>query len=243
MAVDSDERERLHEGAAVDEPRGAVLKTAGAVAFVWLRRCFRFRLRTVSLLILVIGAGLGWLALNDRAERDAAEAITSARGSVRFGEQRFETPLRGATQTSWWDWLPAGLRARLFRHAVVAVTGAGTSADAQLVHIRRLTRLEALVCQGAGLTDAGLRDLSELWEMKDLALNSPHITDRGLVHLAGLRELESLDITGARVTDAGLIHLKGLTNLKRLTLTHTKVTQSGVDELKRALPGCRCLRF
>jgi hypothetical protein len=221
----------------VDQSRGAGSFLAVRGVGAGLCRPLRFSLRTVLVFVLLAGGCLGWLSLKDRGEREAAQAITRAGGFVRFGEQRFETPRPVAPPTSWRARLLAGLRARLFRHAVAARTGPGAPADIQLVHIRRFARLEALVCQGAGLTDAGLRNLSDLWEVKDLDFESPNVTDAGLIHLAGLRELESLTITAAPVTDTGLIRLQGLRKLRTLTLWHTRVTKSGVDRLKRALPG------
>jgi hypothetical protein len=89
------------------------------------------------------------------------------------------------------------------------------------------------------VADADLIWLIGLSKLQGLDLSGTQITDEGLVHLKGLTELETLELTFTQVTDAGLVHLKGLTGLQTLFVGGTKVTDAGVAELKKSLPNCK----
>ncbi len=107
-------------------------------------------------------------------------------------------------------------------------------ADADLVHLKGLTGLQALHLQYTQVTDAGLVHLKGLTGLELLRLyGSTQITDAGLVHLKGLTGLTHLSLSFTQVTDAGLVHLKDLTGLKYLDLNNTQVTDAGVADLKR----------
>jgi Leucine-rich repeat (LRR) protein len=118
----------------------------------------------------------------------------------------------------------------------VSFDGRGVG-DEALVHVQKLTDLEALYMRRCKVTDAGLKKLAKLSKLKYLYLGNTPITDKGLVHLKGLRNLQALSLVGTKVTDKGLAHLKGLRSLKVLELTDTKVTDAGVAKLKKSLPG------
>ncbi len=48
----------------------------------------RFSVRGLMVLVLVIGAGLGWLVRSTRIQREAVAAIRDAGGSVKYGWER-----------------------------------------------------------------------------------------------------------------------------------------------------------
>ena len=56
---------------------------AGPVSRPW-RRFLRFSVRGLIVLVLVIGAGLGWLVRSARIQREAVAAIKKAGGSVNY---------------------------------------------------------------------------------------------------------------------------------------------------------------
>jgi Leucine-rich repeat (LRR) protein len=82
------------------------------------------------------------------------------------------------------------------------------------------------------VADADLIWLMGLSKLQGLDLSTTQITDEGLVHLKGLTELQTLELANTQVTDAGLVHLKGLTNLQRLNLSYTGITDEGLVHLK-----------
>jgi Leucine-rich repeat (LRR) protein len=111
--------------------------------------------------------------------------------------------------------------------------------DAELVHLKGLTKLESLSLNGTVITDAGLVHLKGLTNLQTLDLSGTAITDAGLVHLKGLTKLQTLNLYGTKITDAGLVHLKGMTKLQWLYLMDTKVTDAGVADLQKSLSNCK----
>jgi hypothetical protein len=95
---------------------------------------------------------------------------------------------------------------------------------------------------GTKVTDADLAHLKSLTKLEALDLSSTAITDAGLANLEGLADLDTLYLDGTRVTDAGLAHLRGLSKLQSLRVPRTGVTDAGVRELQRALPQLKVAR-
>jgi Leucine Rich repeat len=200
------------------------------------RRCLRLSVRGLIVLVLVVGAGLGWVVRSARIQRDAVAAITRGGGSViytRHGWNTEYTPFYGPGKT------PTGLVETIgvdyFRHVTSASLNRGptdTDGDATLAQVRHFNRLQALRIDGASVSDAGLaqvRDLTELWL---LFAGRTQITDAGLVNVKNLRELEALWLEQTQVTDAGLAHLKELRNLTGICLDGTRVSGAGLAHLE-----------
>ncbi len=108
----------------------------------------------------------------------------------------------------------------------------GKVTDAELEHVKRLTRLRELRLDGIPITDDGLKYLQEMTSLQRLDLPNTRITDNGLSYLRELKNLSALSIKGNRVTDAGLKHLQGLTNLEMLSLGPNQISDIGVKSLR-----------
>ncbi len=215
---------------------------AGPISRPW-RRFLRFSVRGLIVLVLVIGAGLGWVVRSARIQREAVAAIRNAGGVVFYD----------------WEWsngknIPGGeLWARgclvdrigvdYFGHVTFVRLTPGEADDAAILQVGRLTGLQVLyhdqssfdcVSTSSNLSDAGLTHLKGLTSLSELTLNlkDTHVTDAGLVFLKGLTNLSHLDLSGARITGTGLAHLKGLTRLNQVGLRHTHVTDAGLTHLK-----------
>ena len=152
------------------------------------------------------------------AEQKAIAAIKKLGGKVTFAERKPGKPVTGVDLS--------------FTKII----------DADLVHLKGLTKLQTLSLINTKVTDAGLVHLKGMTNLQRLDLTDTKVTDAGLVHLKGLTKLQYLDLEGTKVTDAGLVHLKGLTNLQTLILTDTKATDAGVKKLQAALPKCDIVR-
>ncbi len=106
-----------------------------------------------------------------------------------------------------------------------------------------LDRLESLSLTCLTLTDADLSHVKRLTRLRFLCISkaSPYITrdagnsltDAGLAALEPLRELEALSVDGygTRITTAGLVHLGRLTRLRSVRLG-----ESRVDSLDPLIP-------
>ena len=193
---------------------------AVAVSRPW-RRFLRFSVRGLILLVVVMGAGLGWMVRSARIQREAVEAIKSAKGTVRYDWEWNH----GHTIRHGKPWAPRWLIDRLGPDYFGEVTRVEfwygtTPAEETFVEVGRLTQLQSLIVV-------------------------PPVRDADLQHLEGLTSLSSLYLSntqGIQVTDAGLMHLKALTKLDELAIFSAKVTDAGANELKRALPKLKIQR-
>jgi hypothetical protein len=228
-------------------------------------RYLRLSLRGLIVLVLVIGAALGWIVRSARIQHNAVTAIRNAGGDVGYNWEWSN----GKVLPGGKPWAPSRLVDLIgvdyFGHVtVVALYPTATAApmvpvgrltglqrldafgssvsDAGLAHLKGLAELSALDLDGTQLTDAGLRHLKGLTSLTWLGLRETHVTDAGLVHLKGLTKLSVLTLGGTQVTDAGLTQLKGLKSLTRLGLRGTKVTDAGPKELSQALPSLTIIR-
>ena len=146
--------------------------------FRWLQ----FSLRTLMVLMLVLGAGFGWLAYKvnqAREQREAGEAITKLGGRVNY------EPASGGLSRTVVVWL-----GRLWGEALGGDVVSVDLADTQV-------------------TDVGLAYLRGLRQLRWLSLKHTSIADGGLRHLQGLMRLDHLDLRNTHVTDVGLEHLRG----------------------------------
>jgi internalin A len=207
------------------------------------RRFLRFSVRGMIVVVLVIGAGMGWLVHQAHVQRDAVAAIVRNRGGVLYDWE-------------WRDgnWIPDGKPrpppwlVDLFgidffgRVTEVWLTRSAAAPDAAMEQVARLTRLQRLEVDGSSVSDAGLAHMKGLTNLSDVQLRFTQVSDAGLVHLKLLTSLESLDLSGTQVTDAGLAHLKELTKLASLFLHDTQVTDAGMKKLQQTLPRLRIYR-
>ncbi len=229
------------------------------------RRYLRFSVRGLIALVLVIGAGMGWLVRSARIQRDAVAAIERAGGHVAY-----ELPLGNGqyirAYAPFWprlmvdalgiEYVGQIVRVRLPREAsdegmvhVARLSGpfelllsATEVTDAGLVHLDGLKNLTNLYLANTHVTDAGLVHLKGQSNLRLLVLSSSTISDAGLVHLKGLASLSDVNLSSTQVTDAGLVHLTRLTNLSVLALRGTQVTDGGARQLQRALPSLKIIR-
>ena len=160
----------------------------------------------VAFLVLVTVLLVVRAHLLRRRERAAAKHVEALGGKCRWKQEPPSWPFAQLAPL-------LGKRFAKGRKRLYYISLPPKVADADLVHLKGLTGLQALCVD-----------------------NTP-ITDAGLVHLKGLTGLKGLDLKYTQVTDAGLAHLKGLTGLGGISLSNTQVTDAGVAELKAALPG------
>jgi internalin A len=213
----------------------------------WRQR-LRLSVRGLIVLVLIVGAGLGWLVRSGRVQRDAVAAIQRAGGNIRYDWEEdgaaAAIPVGGRpfvpnVKPRWPKWLVDSLGVDYFGY-VVEVDLFDHGRDADLVHIARLSQLQTLILARSAVTDAGLAHLAGLNRLKGLYLGGTAVGDAGMAHLAGLTCLQGLGLDDTQVGDVGLAHLEGLTGLQQLILSSTKVTDAGLVHLKR-LNGLRIL--
>jgi hypothetical protein len=204
--------------------------SSGPVSRPW-QRFLRLSVRGLIVLVLVLGAGLGWLVRSARVQREAVAAVKSAGGSVVYDWAWSNGEFIPAGKPWAPQWLVNLVGVDFFGHVnYVAFWRPSTATDATLEPVGRLTQLEALYLPEARV-DAGLAHLKGLSNVKRLVLSGTQVADAGLVHLKGLTDLSELDLYATNVTDAGLVHLTGLNNLSLLGLAYTKVSDRELEHL------------
>jgi len=207
----------------------------------WRKLIPRMSVRSLMTLVLIIGAGMGWLVGSARVQREAVAAIRRAGGTVRYD---WEAPNGGAaaamggmvipvkrTKPPWPGWIVDRLGIDYFGN-VAEVDLFGCGSDAEVAHIGWLSRLEKLTLAQSAVTDAGLAHLRGMSRLRWLYLGGTRIGDAGLAHLESL-SLQGLGLDATLVGDAGLAHLEDVTSLKQLVLSSTRISDSGLLHLRR----------
>lgn len=184
------------------------------------RRWCQFSVRTLLLIVTLIGCGLGWLSMRIREARSREAAVAEIRGLGGYIVYEDELDAQGnylpcaAPELSGPAWLNALLGSEHFRN------------------------VNAIFLSGKPLNDDNLRQLATLTELRILWLDGTEISDAGLAHLGSLQRLAGLRLSESRISDAGLDQLRGLAQLKWLAVQHTQVTTAGVAKLQASLPEC-----
>ena len=184
-------------------------------------RWFRFRLRTLLIVVTVLAVPLGWVGW-------------------RLGEVRNEQATVNWIERMEWivdqSWFSGRVRRVSLDHKF----------DESLRPLAELKNLEGLSLgntQVSGLPPDNslyrprVSDLSPLAELKSLRaidLRMTYVSD--LSPLAELKSLRTLDLGKTRVSD--LSPLAELKNLKTLVLLGIQMSDEQVQELKQSLPNC-----
>jgi Leucine Rich repeat len=225
------------------------------------RKYLRFSMRSLLVLVLLIGGFMGWYVRSVRLQRSAVAAITSSGGTVEYDIQLSGASWPASSVSTWVSdrlgidyvgnvanvWLYGSVLetdahlasvSRLSRVERIGLTGSSVT-DVGLAHLSGMINLTRLDLSYTKITDAGLQHLEDSSNLSVLILNGTRITDSGLAHLKSLGRLSEIDLADTPVTDAGLTHLKGLHNLSVVNVTNTKVTAAGMNDLKQAHSGLR----
>jgi hypothetical protein len=126
------------------------------------RHLFRMSVRTLLILVLVLGGGLGWVFRLAHAQRDAAAVIKEASGYVRYDWELKD-------EKRWWpEWLAKIAGVDFFGHVVHADIASGES-NTVLAHVGHLRRLQQLSPSHTAVTDTGLTSLMDLNKLEYLS--------------------------------------------------------------------------
>jgi hypothetical protein len=163
----------------------------------WWRR-FRFSVRGLIVLVLVIGVWLSWAVRSARIQREAVAAIRRVGGGVTYNSQYLGGTSYDLGAKPWWcpRWLVKRVGIDYFDSVVQVVFANDTSrvTDDILPSISELDRLQWLALDARRITDAGLGELRNLTSLRRLSLATAAVGDSGSSHLRGLHRLEALDL-------------------------------------------------
>lgn len=208
------------------------------------RILFKISVRALMILVLLFGAGLGWivhLMHTAGSQRESAAAIRRAGGDVSYEADLRPDRTGKIARPPHVRWFASRIGIDYVSN-VVEVDLPRDLGDTELALASRFPRLERIWCCGShdALTDKGLAHLDGLTNLRELDLSDAAITDAGLIYLKHLDRLQELDLSYTEITDAGLIHLSDLTSLEKLDLRRTRISDAGIIHLKK-LNGLRML--
>ena len=201
------------------------------------------------IIVLVFGAGSGWLAhlaRQTQIQRSAVTVVTKVGGSVLYDWQIENGGIRVKPGTNivsnevprWPKWIVDRLGVDAFG-SVTDVSfrrppGRPTSAEMveALAHVGHLSRLKHLTLILTPVNDAGLAHLEGLSNLESLMLRGRNeVTDAGVAHLARMNSLKGLYLENSQISDEGLASVSKLTGLETLNLARTHVGDVGLARL------------
>jgi hypothetical protein len=184
------------------------------------RRLFRFSVRTLVFVVIVVGIGLGWIVHQAHLQRDTVAAIVRAGGAVRYNWEWTNGKAIMGGEPSAPSWLVEFLGVDYFGHVtIVGLYSPSRATYEALVQVGHLTQLQRLTLALSHVDDAALEHLGGLTELTYLDLQQTGVTDAGLANLKGLTNLQVLVLDSTRVSDLGLVHLGALRKLVHLQST------------------------
>lgn len=187
------------------------------------RHFFRFSLRGLLAVVLVIAVALGWTLHEIRKQRIAVAALRDAGFEVGFADSLSPSVLERLRKLIG-DKEP--------RNVIWAYGKGPQITDAEMSNLRDLDHLKVLKLIDTSVTDAGFACLDNLSNLSLLYLSRSNVSDVGLIHLRRHARLEYLDLSGTQTSDAGLAHVQELIQLKYLWLDGTRVTNDGLFRLR-----------
>lgn len=120
-------------------------------------------------------------------------------------------------------------------HPIVAVDFNNASVtDEDCRWLARQPQLrEVSICQGQGVTDAGLRHFRSHPSLALLILKRAVVTDEGLRALATVRNLQGLALLFVAINGEGLRSFSELPRFRELQLTSTNLNDAGLEQVAR----------
>ncbi len=204
------------------------------------------------LLVVLVGAGAGWVANKIRTRRQAIAAVRAAGGSVQFDYQKQvaytntqgRPVYRQEPSAPVWlrRWLGDELFQNIFRVSFIKSSKpASSEMPAIIAKFDRLEELDLGKYVGDGDAFRHLRGLSHL---DRLWVAGPGVTDAALAEIARVGTIQALWISKASATDGGFAQLAVLENLKFLQVSDcANLSDLGASRMIEGMPKLERLNF
>lgn len=189
----------------------------------WRRLPLRLSVRTLMVLVLLVGGGVGWIVQRARAQRQAVEAIERSHGFVIYGFAWLpRDPVNGDARPPDWatrfiDAIGPEYVCDVLEVDLSFFQRTNRDCNVLMIQVGQLHQVRNLNLYGCEfLTDAGLAHLRGLTNLEDLNLGDTHVSGSGLRYLSDMTKLRSLKLAGTALRDRDAVHLKRLTKLEIL---------------------------
>ena len=206
------------------------------------RRRIRFSLRTLFLLLIIVGIWLDHRVTRATKQRLAVAEIQNVAekyspASIEYTYQFDATGKPVPNQEPLWPlWLREATGEDFFVTAIGVSLDGTTASDSDLIHLKGIPHLKRLDLEWTSVTDHGMQSLAKYKALERLDLQETKVSDAGLRYVADLSRLRLLLLGSSspgnsQITDTGLAHLAKLSRLEVLTLWHTNLRGEGLKHL------------
>jgi hypothetical protein len=225
------------------------------------RRWFRFSLRTLLIVVTIVGVAAGWKMNQVRNLRCAVAEAQRLGAKITYAHELDTSP---PVEPPGPKWLRQFVGDDFFEEVCQIQIFNDQANDDTLALIAKLPRISSLIVRSNAITDKGLASLAGASGLEALELSSANITASGYANLKGLRKLMTIVFSSnptvddswlteiakltqvhylylncPQFTDGGLVHLQTASGLRELDVTDSSVTKEGVEALKTFLPNCK----
>ena len=229
---------------------------------------FRFSVRGMLLLVVVLAIPIGFLSHGARLQREAVQTIESAGGTVFYDYHQIAPRTVSTGGQPWgpqwarerlgYHYFDTAVKVRLHLHDrpqglewvaalndlpslnTLLLTGVNVT-DEMLEQLDRSAALLELHLSGGRITDRGLENVAKFPNLRWLVMNHTQVSDAGVTHLRELHDLQELVLSDTMVSDQAIADLTALERLQKLDLRRTAISAEGIQAIQAALPGCQVL--
>jgi hypothetical protein len=200
------------------------------------RRWLRFSLRTLLILITLLGIWIGVKVNQARRQKEAVEKLLTLGAEIAYDHQWMGTWYDSTMELNVPMWAQQLCGKDFFQNVAFVYfqpkRGPGPAiTDDDLVHLAAFPKLKSLIVDRL-VTDVGLAHIPRPDRLVHFNASSTSLSDEFLKRLSGSRRLEQLWLDGTLVTDRGLSRLGPLPLLRTLALDATKITDDGLAILE-----------
>jgi hypothetical protein len=218
------------------------------------RRWLRFSLRTLLVLVTIVGVWIGSQMSAARRQKQAVEALQSAGAEIYYDYQRKVGPppitlpppsIPGTKPPSHYfdpratvaapEWLRVRLGDDYFKNVIDVQFNRQNSSFEPSV-LRMLSNLPRLRCfwilEGKNVRDADLGAFAHLSDLEVLHISNAPIKGSFLASLRNPERVIALGFTDTEFDDNAMSYFAAMPNLEKLFLSNTRITDSGLRHLK-----------
>jgi hypothetical protein len=216
------------------------------------RRWLRFSLRTLFVLVTIVGGWIGWQMNAARRQKQAVEALERAGANINYDyQQKFGPPSIPIPQSvpgikppsHYFDpnvalpgpsWLRASLGDDYFTNVVSLGFDQHVSVDPSVLHVLSyLPRVSSLsIVEGKDIRDDDLGGFAELSELEYLDIKQSKLNGSFLALLRRPERMVLLSFPDSEFDDSAMEYLEAMPNLERLYLNSTRITDRGLVHLQ-----------
>ncbi len=208
------------------------------------RRWLRLSLRGLMILVVVVGAGLGWVARTVRTQRAAIATVKAAGGwimldyhgqTVTYADARGNLVLKNEPIAR--AWLRRWLGDELFQDVRTVATMPGPVTPEFWAAVANFDRLHDLQLQNVTAVAPVPAALGRLPELRFLHAFGPGLDDQAVAGLAKFTSVRTLNIGESSASDAAFASFAALKRLEDLSLMNCpNLTDDGLARLVAGLP-------